>query len=186
MRAKLAVAILILYVNPAFGQTASDIEIKYGKPINVYSVSENIWMTPEYTADGQVCEMRLYPKRIAPGTNYLSRQLLFAELKGVLNQLAPPNTRGPKKESFGITVTGGGAAWTTYPYQKVTFVYISAFKINSASLKELESYDFSAQEFLSGRKPENALPSDDDFFPSQASNTEIVTITWKDRKCAGK
>jgi hypothetical protein len=183
MRARLAATILILYVSPAFGQTASDIEIKYGKPVNAYSVSENIWMTPEYTADGQVCQMRLYPKRIAPGTNYLSRQLPFAELKVVLNELVPPRTRGPKKESFGLTVTGGGAAWTTYPYQNITFVYISALKITSVPPKP-EPYDFPVQEFLSGGKPENPLPSDDDFSPSQASSTELVTIRWNGRRCA--
>lgn len=55
MRTKLAAVIFILYIVPAFGQTVSDLEMKYGKPVNAYSVSEHIWMTPEYNHNGQIC-----------------------------------------------------------------------------------------------------------------------------------
>src|SRR5437868_6430334 len=136
MKFKLTVAVFLLYAGSAGGQTASDIEVSYGKPVNAYSVSEHIWMTPEYTADGQVCQMRLYPKRISSDTNYLSKQLPFEELKEVLNQLVPLNARGVKKEPFGITATGGGAAWTTYTYEKVTFVFTSSFKVDPDSWKD--------------------------------------------------
>jgi hypothetical protein len=143
-------------------------------------------MTPEYTADGQVCQMRLYPKRISSDTNYLSKQLPFKELKGVLNQLVPLNLRGAKKESFGTTATGGGAAWTTYSYDKVTFVFTSSFKVAPDSWKDSKAYVFSAGVVPSDEKPEDSIPSDDDFLHSQTSSTEIVTIKWNDRKCAGK
>ena len=58
MRIKLSAVIFLLCVSPAAGQTVSEIEGKYGKPVNAYSVSEHIWMTPDYTADGQVVEER--------------------------------------------------------------------------------------------------------------------------------
>ena len=45
-------------------QTSADLQGKYGKSLEVYSVSQSIWMTPEYSPDGQVCRMRLYPKRL--------------------------------------------------------------------------------------------------------------------------
>lgn len=186
MRTKLAAVIFILYVNSAFGQTVSEIETKYGKPVNAYTISENIWMTPEYTVDGQICQMRIYPKRIAPDTNYLSIRLPFDELKRVLNQLAPINIRGAKNEPFGITATGGGAAWTTYPYEKVTFIFTSSFKVDPDSLKESKPYVFSLQEFHSDGKPEKSAPSEDDFYRSQVTSAEIVTIRWNGRKCAGE
>ncbi len=63
--------VLAVHVSPASAQTPSDIERAYCKPVAVYSVSENIWMTPEY-ADGQVCMMRLYPKRIGPSLRYIN------------------------------------------------------------------------------------------------------------------
>lgn len=130
--------------------------------------------------------MRLYPKRIALEANILSTKLPFDELKGVLNQLVPLNVRGAKKASFGITETGGGAAWTTYPYEKVTFIFITSFKVNPDSLKDSKPYIFSIQPSPSDAKPENPPPSEDDFFPGQASNTEIVTIKWNERQCCGK
>jgi hypothetical protein len=96
-RLLLAAISVLLYTYSVFGQTASDIDKKYGKSAKVYSVSEHIWMTPEYTADGQVCQMHFYPKRISAKTNYLYKRLPFEELKGVLNELAPLDTRGAKK-----------------------------------------------------------------------------------------
>lgn len=54
MDPKLVVAILLLSVSSVIGQTRSELEKKYGEPIAVYLVSESIWMTPEYTTDGQV------------------------------------------------------------------------------------------------------------------------------------
>jgi hypothetical protein len=186
MKNILVAIIFMLYANSAFGQTASDIEMKYGKPVMAYAVSEHIWMTPEYAVDGQVCQMRLYPRRIAVDTNYFSRSLPFEELKGVLNQLVPLNTRGTKKESFGISATGGGAAWTTYPYEKVTFIFTSSFKVDPDSFQKLKPFVFSVKESPFDMSPENLAPSDEDFFRSQSSSAEFVTITWSDRTCGGK
>src|SRR5262245_56552801 len=121
MKKTVALVLVLLagkYVN---AQTAADIQTKYGKPVDVYSVSEHIWMTPEFASDGQVCRMRFYPKRISGNTNYGAHDLPFSELRGVLNKLVPVETRGAKKQLFGATATGGGAAWTTYDYQNVTF-----------------------------------------------------------------
>lgn len=188
MRNKLifAAVSIMLYANSAFGQTASDMDKKYGKSAKVYSVSEHIWMTPEYTADGQVCQMHFYPKRISANTNYLYKQLPFEELKAVLNELAPLDMRGAKKESFGTTATGGGAVWTTYPYEKVIFIFTSSFRVDPDAWKELKPYVFTVQDFPSAAKTENAAPSDDDFLRSKSSSAEIVTLIWNDRKCGGK
>lgn len=186
MRIIFTAFILLLYVSAAFGQTESDIEMKYGKPVNTYVVSEHIWMTPEYTVDGQVCQMRLYSKRITSNTNYLSQRLPFEELKEVLNQLVPLNLRGAKKESFASTATGGGAVWTTYPYEKVTFIFTSSSEVAPDSWNETKPFVFSVRQSDSDREPENSAPSGDDFFRSRASSAEVVTIKWNDRKCAEK
>ena len=183
MRVKLAAFVFLLCAGPAVGQTASDIEGKFGRPVGVYSVSGHIWMTPDYTADGQVCRMRLYHKRVASDTNYLSGTLPFDELKGVLNRLVPPNARGFKKELFGMSATGGGAAWTTYPYEKVIFTFTSSFEVDP--VKRLKPYTFTVSHSSSDVKAEDPTPTDDDFSPSGVSNAEIVTIEWSDRRCNG-
>src|SRR5258705_10534246 len=90
-------------INSVLGQTASDFEKAYGKSLVVYSISEHIWMTPAYAADGQVCSMRLYPKHIDGNINYVSNspaRLQFKELKEILKKLVPPQTRGLQNESL--------------------------------------------------------------------------------------
>ncbi len=135
-------ALMVLCLSSAQGQTASDLETKYGKALSAYVVNENIWMMPDYAPDGQVCGMRLVPKRIGPNTNYLTKQLPFEELKEVLNQLVPLDLRGPKKEPFGQTATGGGAAWTTHTYAKVTFIFTSSFRVDPNALERLKRLCF--------------------------------------------
>jgi len=187
MRRKL-VLITLSFITTAvstMGQTAADLNTKYGEPVRAYVVGEGIWMTPDYTADGQVCQMRLYPMRVgAAGHNYLSHRLSFQELNSVLNELVPPKMRGAKKGSFAQTATGGGSAWTTYPYEKVTFVFISSFKVDLTTV-QLKPYVFSEDVLsnASGKSTMNHNATTDDFMDSQQFNTEIVTIKWNDRKC---
>ena len=109
MRHNLAVAVLFLCVSSALGQTSSEFEKSFGKPVISYMVSERILMTPEYTPDGQVCMMRLHPRHFAPNASYISPRLPFEELQQVLNQLIPLHIRGAKKEPFNTGATGGGA-----------------------------------------------------------------------------
>ena len=183
MKTKFAVLILLLSVPRAFGQTASEIESRFGQPLRVYSITEHIWMTADYTSDGQVCQMKLFPRRVGPETDYLSNQLPFEELKSILNRLVPPATRGTKGESFGLTDTGGGTAWSTYPYENASFVFSFNMRLAKDSLKQSESVSFSADEILAYRKPATTRPSDDDFDNSKTASLEIVTIKWTGRKC---
>lgn len=181
----LLAAIIIVFGSSVstHAQTATDIRARYGKSVEVYSVSEHIWMTPEYANDGQVCRIRLYPKRIGGDTNYGSHELPFTELRDVLNSLVPVSTRGTKKESFGATATGGGAAWTNYDYENVAFIFVSFFSsraFNGAVLKKGE-YVFPSQPKEPVRTDSNA--SAEDFVEAASSNTEIVTIRWTARKC---
>ena len=187
MRISFALGICLLCINAAFGQRAGDIEIKYGKPIDVYSVSEHIWMTPEYATDGQVCRMRLYPKRIAVNINYISPELPFDELRNTLNRLVPVNQRGAKKQSFGVTATGGPSAWTTYAYDSVTFTFVSSFapaKFADSPPLRKGDYVFPVQGNATKGSASLALSSDD-FKISQPSATQIVIVKWNGRKCVG-
>jgi hypothetical protein len=186
MRTKFAVLILLLSVGTAFGQTVSEIETQFGQPVRVYSLTEHIWMTADYTSAGQVCQMKLFPKRVGPETDYLSHQLSFEELKFILNRLLPPANRGIKGDLFGLTDTGGGIAWTTYPYEKAVFIFTFPLRISKEALKQSESYSFSADEMSLFRKPRKTPASDNDFDNSQTDKVEIVTIKWTTRTCANK
>lgn len=153
----------------------------------MYSVSDHIWMTPEYATDGQVCRMRLYPKRIDADRSFVGAMLQYTELRDVLNSLVPPNVRGLKsKVNFGATATGGPASWTTYPYEKVTFTFTSSFlpsKFVESSPLRRGDYVFQKPEGVEAGERETQMPSNDDFSASESTTIEIVTILWNDRPC---
>lgn len=181
MRA-IAFIVFCLSAVPTFGQTVFEVERKYGQSASVYSVSEHIWMTPDYSDDGQVCRMRLYPKRLGVRTDYLITQLPFQELIQTLNEVVPPHLRGNKKDGFGSTSFGGGTAWTTYNYETVSFAFMFSYKLDLDALKN-------AQPLLGPDPPglpaiKRTPPSVNDFAVSQNLPTEIVTISWNQRPCA--
>ena len=181
------IALFLAYSTAVSGQTVRDIEKQYGQRQPVYSVSPNIWMTPEYAVDGQVCRMRLYPKRVDGNTDYVGAALQYDELRSLLNSLVPPNQRGMKsKINFGATATGGPASWTTYPYETVTFTFTSSFlsgKFENSSPLRRGEFTFPLSKRNPATTEETRTPSNDDFQPSESSMTEIVTIRWNNRKC---
>lgn len=183
---KLAIAILLMSVSSAMGQTPLEFEKKYGKPVIAYQVSESIWMTPEYTTDGQICLMRLHPQRFSPNANYISPNLPFQELKRVLNQLVPLQNRGAKKEPFEMGATGGRVEWMSYAYENVKFTFVSPFELAPDSWKTRKEYVFSVEPapVPAHPNPKNSASSDNDFSSSQVSSIEIVTIRWNGRQCA--
>ena len=181
-----ALVILLLTVTTTRGQTVSELERRYGKPVSAYNVSEHIWMTPDYSSDGQVCQMRLYPKRIGPATDYLGSQLLFPELSQVLNEIVPPHLRGLKKDGFGMTDLGGGVAWTIYGYENVSFTFISSYKLDPDIIQKAESHVLKDLDPDVVPLPKKTAPSLDDFAGSKDLPTEIVTVRWNRRPCTIK
>ena len=178
--------IFLLGLTPALGQTSSEVERRYGKPVPVYSVSEHIWMTPDYSPDGQVCRMRLYPKRLGWEKDYLGSQLLFPELKQTLNEIVPPHRRGSKKDGFGLSSLGGGIVWTTYEYENVSFTLIFSYQLDPDILEKAKDKVITGPDPEQVTLPKKMLPTLDDFAGSKDSPTEIVTIRWNHRQCTGK
>lgn len=185
MRA-IALVILLLSFTSAIGQSVSEVERKYGKPVPVYSVSEHIWRTPDYSADGQVCRMRLYPRRLGWETDYLGSQLLFPELSQILNEIVPPHLRGSKKGGFGQTSLGGGTAWTTYEYENVSFSWIFSYKLDPDILEKAKDKVLTDPDPQQLPPLKKTVPSLNDFAGSKDSPTEIVTIRWNHRPCPVK
>ncbi|MDT5060467.1 MAG: hypothetical protein QOH63_926 [Acidobacteriota bacterium] len=175
-----AVLIQCVFIEPVLGQTALELEGKYGTPIIAYSVSEHLWMTPEFTNDGQICRARLYPARISADTNYLGvgDTLDLWELKDVLSQLTSPQMRGEKSQPFGMSLLLGQMAETIFTYKNVTFTFLSS--LNFSSSKD------SKKATPAQSKSENPMNSDEVFGNSFVRSAEIVTVSWADRTCANK
>jgi hypothetical protein len=175
------VVLLLFGSNTSFGQTSSEIEKNFGKPTNAYSVSDHIWLTPEYDADGQICRATLYYKRISAEANYVSNSYLpVREVLKVFNDLAPLDKRGARKEYFGNTQTSASMAWTTFEYEKVTFSLWISFKFGSVADMAEKGVP------LGGRTPAETNEPDDEFMAKNTVNPELVYITWNGRKCVKK
>lgn len=184
-RSLLLIALLLFIHTASSAQTASEIESEFGKPTNAYSVSANVWMTPDFAEDGQVCRMRLYQKRISGNTNYVGK-LTFADFKKVVDRLVPPEIRGVRGEPFdenGSTM-GGGVIWATFTYEIVRITYSGGLRMSAADLKDSKPFNF--DEMFNSLPPEDSKESakpKGDFEAHKSSPVEIVTITWLQRKC---
>ena len=174
-RSRLLIVPLLLFVPQiCIAQETSSIKDKYGPPTSAYSVSETIWMTPEFGPNGAACMMRLYPKRISTTTNYLNSTLNYWELKKVLNQLAPLAERGNPGLIFGLINLGGGRSETTYTYENIAFRFL---KSESPYMDPIDK-----------KKPAKTPPKarsnhtvDQEMIVPRGA--EIVTIVWLQRPC---
>ena len=158
----LMILTLVFFSSSVYAQTLSEIEGKYGKPIRSYSVSENVWMTPEFTADGQLCMARLYPKKIDASNNYLNSDLSLAEVEAVFGQLAPVTVRGEKKEDYGWFATGG-MVFSGFGYEAVRINFLSSLSSWSRVANSREAKEFPG-----------------------IRSAQIATITWLHRSCVSK
>lgn len=180
------VVLFLNALNHSVGQTVSEIEKTFGKSTNAYSVSEYIWMTPDFAVDGQVCRMRLYPKRISGNDNTVSSQLPFDDFRRIVDQIIPLDKRGSKSEPFIGGGTGGGVVWDTFKYEKVKITYSAHFTIDPDAWKDRKPFVFSEQFALLAEKEEIPAKPENDFTAYKNAKNELVVITWLDRKCVGK
>jgi hypothetical protein len=183
--ANLAIVMTVFSVASAFGQNRTEIEAKFGQPVNAYKVSERIWMSPEYASDGQVCRMTFYPRRFSFTTNYLIHQLPFDEFRSAIDVIVPVAIRGAQKEPFGNGVwnASSGVSWVDFVYERVTISYFASFHIDPAafSLGEPVALDDDGS-----KQQEKPKPIKEDFSLYGNSTAELVTVQWNDRKCPGR
>ena len=184
----LVLSILVLCVTGVQGQSLYDIESKYGKRVNVYSVSERLWMTPTYDSQGQICRMRVVPKLVSEDTNYLSETLDMDETLRFINELVPVHTRGRREEGAGMSNLGGGVSWTEFNFEHVRFVFISSFRFTKLPAKDSEPFvlldDFPVDEAAFGEyRRQEAMKSDDQIIREYAQGRRVLDITWPNRKC---
>lgn len=172
----LLISLCLVSMSPAFAQTAADLRETYGQPIEAYSVSEHIWMTPEFNETGQVCAMRLYPKRISVTTSYLGQaKLNYWELRKVLEQLAPAETRGNKTRPSDLTLFLGQVSQSTRSYDNLAITFMASLSFAEPLVKSTAT---PAAETVEASVPKR---SDDEL--DVPRDAEIVAITWYGRGC---
>ena len=188
MKIALMLSVLVLCCTGVQGQSLYDIESKYGKRVNVYSVSEKLWMSPTYDSQGQMCLMRVFPKTVSENTNYFSESLDIEETLRFINELVPVHTRGRREDGAGLSDLGGGIIWTRFNFEHVRFVFISSFRLGKKPEKLDGEYvlldDFQVDEAaMAESRRKEAMKSDDEIMREHAQGRRVLEISWPNRKC---
>jgi len=174
----------VFIVISTVGQTRTEIEAKFGQPVKAYAVSDNIWMSPDYASDGQVCRMTFYPRKFSSTTTYLTNEFRFDEFTTVIDAIVPLAIRGAQKEPFGngYWTASAGGRWVNFVYERVTITYIASVStVNPVSTGEPVNLDLADDD--SSKRQEKPKPIKQDFSLYSGSTAEIVTVRWNDRKC---
>lgn len=188
IKSALVLSILVLCCAGVQGQSLYDIESKYGKRVNVYSVSEKLWMSPTYDRQGQMCLMRVFAKTVSETTNYHDPYLDIDETLRFINELVPVHTRGRREDGAGMSDLGGGIIWTRFNFERVRFVFISSFRLTKLPEKNSEPPvlldDFPVDEAaIAESQRQEAMKSDDLIIRERAQGTRVLEISWVNRKC---
>ena len=123
-------AIIFTICNIAFvaAQTATEIESKYGKPIQMYEVRPGVFMNVKFDANGQASEIRVERHNMTDSISYLDTTFPADLLKEVIDELVPLAKRGARiNESSAFMLVTGGAATQTLDYENVSITYEDAF-----------------------------------------------------------
>jgi len=187
IRITLIIALVALSCVAVNAQDSQEIERTYRKQADVYLIGEALWMTPSFSENGQVCMMRVYPRAISENTNFLDPYLNASAVLTFINASFPLNTRGRRRDGFGMSDSGGGVVWTHFGYDYVRFVFVSS--IGQPDLSKLDKstigLDFPVDEagVAESRKREEAK-SDDQIIRERIFHARVLEIYWPNRKCA--
>lgn len=188
IRITILATILVLGYTGVQAQSSYDIETKYGKRVNVYSVSEQLWMSPSYDNQGQVCLLRVFPKTVSQTTNFLHPYLNLDETLSFIKEWFPSHTRGRRAYGSGLSDIGGGVAWTRFDFEHVRFAFISSIpRITKLPEKTDESdfdFDFPVDEAeMAEHRRQEEMKTDDQLIRERVHNARVLEITWTNRKC---
>lgn len=145
--------LLMLTTIPVWAQTSADLNSKYGTPQQSYEIRPGIFMSVQYNADGQVCEMSVEKHHIkVSGVINVDPTVISAdEMKEIVEELVQMNQRGAKSKNLGLYSINGVGGTKMDDYENV---YITSYFKVSASKKAIVN-----------------------------NGTVAIVITWKNRSC---
>ncbi|MEO6393379.1 MAG: hypothetical protein ABIP75_16135 [Pyrinomonadaceae bacterium] len=191
----IAVAFVILFsLNLMPAQNAVDIKSKFGTPTESYLVIDNIWMSPSYATNGQVCRMELFAKRHSAFGGYRPVKLTKDDFNRAIEKLVPELIGSePTTVSIDVKGSGGDALWNRRSYEQISIVFITGFNFNDdawlnarPTLKFNEPSSFSPVtkiEFLDPYKIQSVRYTSV-LGPRYIERGESAVISWRNRKCS--
>jgi hypothetical protein len=90
------VLVLVLTAEAVVAQSSTELQSKYGPPLDAFVVRPGLLMTSKYAADGKVCEIYIVEAR-TPGSNIgLRTPLTMETVPALIDELVPEGERGDK------------------------------------------------------------------------------------------
>lgn len=99
-------------------QTSGAFGAKYRQIVS-YEVRPGVAMTPQYTANGQICEMLLERRSATSAGFMLGYSFSEKEVSELLDELVPDAQRGKRFEDGPIVEAGGGIITSVYTYENI-------------------------------------------------------------------
>lgn len=193
MKFPLIVAAFVILFSPSLvpAQNAADIESKFGTPTKAYLVLENIWMSPSYASDGQVCRIELFAKTRSAIGGYQSIKPYKADFIRALEKLVPElMVPVATTEAVGVQESSGNVIWNLRSYDQISIVFVSGYNFSDD-----DWINFKPRLKFNERSPSSPvlkLEFLDGFSvrytsvlgPRYRERVESAVISWKDRKCS--
>lgn len=106
-------------------QSVTDLKSRYGKPARIYLVRPDVAAVVTANKDGRISELRL--ERFSSAEKTISLDTTFSPrlAREIVDELAPVESRGEKNDSPALSVTMGGATWSSEVYENVSITYYS-------------------------------------------------------------
>lgn len=110
--------VLVLSAVGVAAQSTTELQSKYGSPLDAFVIRPGLLMTVKYAAEGKVCEMYIVEAR-TPGSNIgLRTPLSFETAPELIGELVPVSERG-KKLRWPVQATGM-TMMVFYKYENVS------------------------------------------------------------------
>ena len=109
------------------------------KSVEAYEVRPGILMMPQYTEDGQICEITLERHHYLNGTAYLGSTIPRETFIDIVDELAPKSERGRQTMNFGkeyMSAYGGNSVTTFADYENIS-IEISGIASPSVSAGDI-------------------------------------------------
>ena len=119
MRSATLVLFLLVASTPLRAQTAEDLGRRYPVVTSYKVIFPGIFMTPKYTADGQVCEMSVQKQNVTE-RRFQDSYIPNKQLKMLLDTLVPMSDRGKPLDGQDLVLGTGTVVTSTTVYENVS------------------------------------------------------------------
>lgn len=117
------ISILLLAAIPAWAQSATELEAKYGAPLKAYEIRPGIMMAVAFDKSGQVSEMGIEPLVFHGSAIDVDSEISQHLIQNIIDELVPKAKRGAKLKTLEPVSMGGETVISGEDYWNVSITF---------------------------------------------------------------